>query len=235
MNEKADKTDKAESPTRRHGPASGRRTAPPDRERHVDLAKKLEKKHPSERSSSPRAIRDGRDAHEARTKPATEDDKRSGGRYQSCPARRPARSRRSSRTRSGTSEGLADEKLLALAKHSATKESSTRRNGRGIAILEADPGPAPVAREILGHERRGDAWLKPAEARIRTPSRNALRGRAAARPRPCGTEAAFESSAIGSSTSERAADRHNGRRREHPGRGRRDRALDQTGVGQEPR
>lgn len=162
-------------------------------ERHVELAKKLEKKHPREAFDELLvALEMDEDDHEARTKLGYKKDENkvwqgapqepaaSGGALDAKLAAEVDHVRKDSAT-----------KLVALAKQ--LKDDRKPDEARYIAglALEEDPN-AKVARELLGHEKRGDGWVSPRESRIRAAFAKCLQGQKGGEAKATGDQAALE-------------------------------------------
>ncbi len=157
-------------------PLPGQSTRSQIADRHVGLAKKLEKKHPREAFEELLiAIAMDPDDNEARSKLGYKRDANKV--WQGAPQAPAA-------TNVPIDKKLMED-VLHVRKDSATKLISLAKQLRddrkldeakyisGLA-LEEDP-ESKVAREILGHERRGEAWVSPREARIRSAFANAMK------------------------------------------------------------
>lgn len=171
--EKPDKPDKPD----KAAPLPGQSTRSGIADRHVGLAKKLEKKNPREAFEELLlALEMDPDDHEARTKLGYKRDANKV--WQGAPVA-PAAS-------GGEIDKKLKEEMAHVRKDSATKLISLAKQLRddrkldeakyiaGLA-LEEDVD-AKIPREILGHEKRGDTWICSREARIRAAFATAMKG-----------------------------------------------------------
>jgi len=82
-------------------------------------------------------------------------------------------------------------KLMYLAKHLVEDKKLEEAKVLAGLALEEDPNLAK-AREIVGHEKRGEAWVSPRESRIRAAFAKALQGQKAGENKTFADQAAIE-------------------------------------------